>query len=757
MPEVEDVTDAPPEDGAIVPASDAAAAEDPAPGSLVLLLRLMRAEFVQHAEAGLPGRPLPPPTILYDEGDLTVPTDGPPMGTKEHLDSAKILYMNMGMAIFEGAVPAALLELCRPAASQAVQRVRTALVERGHGPFEEQDWAFNSVVRSGYGRLDVRGIGHGVAPLNDPRLHDRAPWLPFVRESLGPFAVEVHRGLIVNYPGSELQRWRADGPPSETKPPERNSAEVSEAGSADDWVFPRSTSMTIHLPLCALEARGGGAEHYLPASHMPMRAGLYEQLEADEPETAPMPYAEPMPPVGSAIAVDERIFHRGTPNERHAPPPADVDAAAQHCGERVCLYITYADSAAEARRIRARSAANSSWPRAPEPLFPADQPLFPEDEKAAAEMYAAADAEAEAAAAKAEEEAEAKAKAAEQQEQQQQQPNGDASTEGGEAAAAAADGDSEAVPMDLCDPSEDKAASERIMEERSDGTGAEAEWRLSASQMREEALAQSREQQAAERAEEEKAVAALPPKETWLVSKAHAAAVKLGLIGESDGDAALLALKASEIERAASRSRKRLPEEEVEQLAAILHTYLAAMVIDRSDPLAQPRLVTEGVFLAPHSVARDLPALRELGITGIVSLTAECGPQFPEHFEYHYEPLMAEGATTIEHLKAALPRCVGFIMLHLAASPQNFVLVHDVHGKTRAAAVVAVAMAVRSQCSVRAAYGEMRSRREGVFVPETMLEALEPVAEEILHRFYHNKRLLSQRGLLGLDHERLLR
>ena len=51
-----------------------------------------------------------------------------------------------------------------------------------------------------------------TAPLDDPRLHGEAPWLPFVRAALGPAAVEVHRGFVVNYLGSETQRWRAEAP-----------------------------------------------------------------------------------------------------------------------------------------------------------------------------------------------------------------------------------------------------------------------------------------------------------------------------------------------------------------------------------------------------------------------------------------------------------------------------------------------------------------------------------------------------------------
>ena len=44
------------------------------------------------------------------------------------------------------------------------------------------------------------------------------------------------------------------------------------------------------------------------------------------------------------------------------------------------------------------------------------------------------------------------------------------------------------------------------------------------------------------------------------------------------------------------------------------------------------------------------------------------------------------------HITAALPRCVGFIMLHLASNKRNNVLVHDVQGSTRATIVATAAV-----------------------------------------------------------------
>ena len=101
-------------------------------------------------------------------------------------------------------------------------------------------------------------------------------------------------------------------------------------------------------------------------------------------------------------------------------------------------------------------------------------------------------------------------------------------------------------------------------------------------------------------------------------------------------------------------------------------------------------------------------------------------------------------------------RCVGFILLHLAHNPRHSILVHDVQSGERAAAVVAVAMAVRTSGSVRAAYAEIRTRRD-VHVPDETLAELQPIADALIERFALNRRLLSSRGLLGIEHERLLR
>ena len=88
---------------------------------------------------------------------------------------------------------------------------------------------------------------------------------------------------------------------------------------------------------------------------------------------------------------------------------------------------------------------------------------------------------------------------------------------------------------------------------------------------------------------------------------------------------------------------------------------------------------------------------------------------------------MAEGSTSDEQIIAAMPRCVGFILLHLNANSQNRVLIHDMQSNMRSFAVAAVAMAVRSQVTVRYSYVELITR-SFAYVPERFLDALEPVA-----------------------------
>ena len=80
----------------------------------------------------------------------------------------------------------------------------------------------------------------------------------------------------------------------------------------------------------------------------------------------------------------------------------------------------------------------------------------------------------------------------------------------------------------------------------------------------------------------------------------------------------------------------------------------------------------------------------------------------------------------------------------------------DAQGGTRAAAVAAVVMAVRGAGTVRAAYAEIRERRD-VILEDEFLDELQPMAEAIAERFASNRRLLSQRGLLSAELGSILR
>ena len=68
--------------------------------------------------------------------------------------------------------------------------------------------------------------------------------------------------------------------------------------------------------------------------------------------------------------------------------------------------------------------------------------------------------------------------------------------------------------------------------------------------------------------------------------------------------------------------------------------------------------VSERLLIGPHTAARDLASLRRLGVSGVVSLSAEVGPVLSDHgIEYHWESNMAVGSCTLPQLAAAIPRC----------------------------------------------------------------------------------------------------
>jgi hypothetical protein len=54
------------------------------------------------------------------------------------------------------------------------------------------------------------------------------------------------------------------------------------------------------------------------------------------------------------------------------------------------------------------------------------------------------------------------------------------------------------------------------------------------------------------------------------------------------------------------------------------------------------------IYVGPHTGARDVTLLRTLGVTAVLSLSAETGKLHPSYVEYHWEAHMAEHATSTE-------------------------------------------------------------------------------------------------------------
>mmetsp|Transcript_21532 Transcript_21532/g.31283 ORF Transcript_21532/g.31283 Transcript_21532/m.31283 type:complete len:224 (+) Transcript_21532:72-743(+) len=142
-----------------------------------------------------------------------------------------------------------------------------------------------------------------------------------------------------------------------------------------------------------------------------------------------------------------------------------------------------------------------------------------------------------------------------------------------------------------------------------------------------------------------------------------------------------------------------------------------------SDPMDLETQIGSSLYLAPHTVARDKYKLEQLGITSILSMTAECGPQYPNNFNYHHEPLI-EHTCSIEDVLEVLDRSIVFVQSELSNSPQNKVLIHCVQGKTRSASIATYFIATSTGISVYEAYDKIRQRRD-IYIPEQWLEKLE--------------------------------
>ena len=144
-------------------------------------------------------------------------------------------------------------------------------------------------------------------------------------------------------------------------------------------------------------------------------------------------------------------------------------------------------------------------------------------------------------------------------------------------------------------------------------------------------------------------------------------------------------------------------------------TALAAL--PDTDGMAQAQEVMPGVWLGPYSVARDAAELAKIGVTHVVSLSAEgnCsvgGITYLEHPLVEVECTLQAGA---QQLAALVPSCTAFV--GAAVAEDSRVLVHCLHGRTRSAAMASCIRAVLLEEEFADAYEAVRTCRD-VHVPE---------------------------------------
>eukprot|EP01051_Picozoa_sp_SAG22_P015614 SAG22_NODE_2068_length_3054_cov_2.135025_1_plen_271_part_10 len=143
------------------------------------------------------------------------------------LETAAGLLEDAGMVALGPAVlPTPLLQRLAAASAALSAEVQAKLRAAGI-PFEAEaeggaaaaaslalerrhSFKFHEVASRCLGRLDIR---HQTdrAPFDDPLLVSNPVWLPLVKRLLGPKAVLLYTGLVVNLPGSADQAWHIDG------------------------------------------------------------------------------------------------------------------------------------------------------------------------------------------------------------------------------------------------------------------------------------------------------------------------------------------------------------------------------------------------------------------------------------------------------------------------------------------------------------------------------------------------------------------
>ncbi|MFK7826010.1 MAG: dual specificity protein phosphatase family protein [Oligoflexales bacterium] len=195
----------------------------------------------------------------------------------------------------------------------------------------------------------------------------------------------------------------------------------------------------------------------------------------------------------------------------------------------------------------------------------------------------------------------------------------------------------------------------------------------------------------------------------------------LGLSGRN-----LCSIKDNDLRKAEFRSRTHHSPEILERAKQAIIETRNRLCVGFQDPMSIATKITDQIYLGPHTVARNKNTLTELGISSIISMTAECGIIFPEDQSLDYffkgEDLI-EHECDIENITDIIDEMYEFAE-HKLKNPEEKIFVHCVQGKTRSAAAVTYILAKEKNISIKEAYEFVRGKRD-INVPENWLNVLQ--------------------------------
>ena len=162
---------------------------------------------------------------------------------------------------------------------------------------------------------------------------------------------------------------------------------------------------------------------------------------------------------------------------------------------------------------------------------------------------------------------------------------------------------------------------------------------------------------------------------------------------------------------------KSVLEESIKTIQTHVSNHAQADAMEEATVILPPN----SLLLGPHTVARDKNNLIKLGVSSIVSMTAECPAQFPDDFGY-FEAALVEETCTIEDILNVMDDVYEFCIRRL--NQKETILIHCVRGKTRSAAAATYVLAKMQHASIHQTYETIQQKRD-IMIPDDWLEALQ--------------------------------